>query len=98
VTSTEVRVPLLSIRPAALGDWCSLLAALRERGPAPCETSPETWWSTAATVVEAAVYGCRRCPVQVECLAYAVAAGERQGTWGGVTERERQAASIGGST
>ena len=32
---------------------------------------------------------CRRCPVTDECEAYANAAGERYGIWGGKTPRER---------
>lgn len=32
---------------------------------------------------------CAGCPVQTECLAYALAHDERFGVWGGVTERER---------
>jgi WhiB family redox-sensing transcriptional regulator len=34
---------------------------------------------------------CRTCPVRVECLAFALEAGERFGVWGGMTERERAA-------
>ena len=31
---------------------------------------------------------CRRCPVQEECLEYAVNNGEKFGIWGGLSERE----------
>ena len=34
---------------------------------------------------------CTRCPVRVECLDYALAANERHGIWGGLTERQRRA-------
>jgi WhiB family redox-sensing transcriptional regulator len=34
---------------------------------------------------------CRRCPVQEECLEYAVNNGEKFGIWGGLSERERRA-------
>jgi WhiB family transcriptional regulator, redox-sensing transcriptional regulator len=34
---------------------------------------------------------CARCPVIRECAAYAIAAGERYGVWGGLSERERLA-------
>ena len=32
---------------------------------------------------------CARCPVDAECLRYAVMTGARQGYWGGRTPRER---------
>jgi WhiB family redox-sensing transcriptional regulator len=33
---------------------------------------------------------CAGCPVRVECLAYALATGEKLGIWGGTSERERR--------
>jgi len=33
---------------------------------------------------------CARCPIQQECLSYALAAGPIQGVWGGMTEEERR--------
>jgi len=33
---------------------------------------------------------CARCPIQRECLSYALAAGSIQGVWGGMTEEERR--------
>ncbi len=33
---------------------------------------------------------CRGCPVQEECLDYALSARERYGIWGGTTARERR--------
>lgn len=33
---------------------------------------------------------CDVCPVQVDCLEYAIACREHDGVWGGHTERERQ--------
>lgn len=37
-----------------------------------------------------AVAICRRCPVQEQCLAWALDNDERFGIWGGKTERERR--------
>lgn len=33
---------------------------------------------------------CRDCPVRSECLAYALANGEKFGIWGGKSERDRR--------
>lgn len=33
---------------------------------------------------------CDKCPVQQECLSYALFNGEKFGIWGGLSERERQ--------
>jgi len=33
---------------------------------------------------------CARCPIQRECLSYALGAGSIQGVWGGTTEEERR--------
>lgn len=33
---------------------------------------------------------CADCPVQAECLDYALAHGEKYGIWGGTTEKERR--------
>ncbi len=33
---------------------------------------------------------CAVCPVQVECLEHALGYREREGVWGGATERERR--------
>jgi len=33
---------------------------------------------------------CARCPIQRECLSYALGAGAIQGVWGGMTEEERR--------
>ncbi len=34
---------------------------------------------------------CRRCPVVEQCLAWALATHQDHGTWGGLTEGEREA-------
>ncbi len=33
---------------------------------------------------------CRQCPVQNECLSYALKNQEKDGVWGGATERDRR--------
>ena len=42
----------------------------------------------AATREQQALAVCDRCPVQVECLAYAVATRQQHGVWGGKTQQE----------
>jgi hypothetical protein len=42
----------------------------------------------AATREQQALAVCDRCPVQVECMAYAVATGQQHGVWGGKTQQE----------
>ena len=32
---------------------------------------------------------CQACPVRAQCLDYALATGEKEGIWGGLTPRER---------
>ncbi len=39
---------------------------------------------------DAAKAVCLRCPVRQPCLEYALASRERDGVWGGATERERR--------
>ncbi|MEB8343027.1 WhiB family transcriptional regulator [Streptomyces endophyticus] len=41
--------------------------------------------------VEAAKEVCRRCPVIMDCLRWAVTSGQTTGVWGGTSEGERAA-------
>lgn len=82
--------PSGSVRAA--GEWAALDAALSEAaGSVPCrEGDAELWWDPTAELEAAS--GCRvSCPAVGECLAYAVAAGERYGVWGAATPGERRA-------
>jgi WhiB family redox-sensing transcriptional regulator len=84
--------------PIADGMRLVLLAALEDRGPAPCQSSPvpQAWdFDGAASrgLAVLAVEGCMSCPVRGECLVYALAAGERHGIWGGLTPPERETLS-----
>lgn len=40
--------------------------------------------------IEAAKKVCRRCPVQMQCLQWALEKGEEFGVWGATSERERR--------
>jgi WhiB family redox-sensing transcriptional regulator len=72
-----------------------LLAALEDRGPAPCQSSPvpQAWDFDGAgsrELAPVAMAGCLDCLVRGECLVYAIAAEERYGIWGGLLPRERE--------
>jgi len=56
-----------------------------------CRNHPQRrfWHGDFAAETAVALAVCRGCQVRVECLSYAVHAGERLGVWGGTTERER---------
>jgi WhiB family transcriptional regulator, redox-sensing transcriptional regulator len=70
-----------------LAEWWSLAA---------CQSAdPDLFFPASATnparaQLAAAKAVCARCPVQVECLRYAMAAGHIHGIWGGMTEEERR--------
>jgi WhiB family redox-sensing transcriptional regulator len=82
-----------AIPPQALGAWSELADVLAATGPAPCAVGdPELWWPIRGESRDQyadAVAACRVCPARGACLAYAVAAGERHGIWGGLWPRER---------
>lgn len=75
-----------TIRPLALpGDWIHD-AACRDR-------NPEDWWPVSDDKPSPeAVALCRQvCPVQEECLRWAIENDETTGLWGGYTPAERAA-------
>jgi len=53
------------------------------------QTDPEVFFPEKGGSARQARIICRRCEVRQECLAHALAAGERYGIWGGLSERER---------
>ena len=60
----------------------------------PCMVSdPESWFPDSLQVrsstVENAKRLCMACPVQAQCLAYALANPGLEGIWGGATPKER---------
>jgi WhiB family redox-sensing transcriptional regulator len=54
------------------------------------QTDPEVFFPERGGSPAAAKAVCRVCPVRVPCLAFALAAGEVFGVWGGLTGRERR--------
>jgi len=51
---------------------------------------PDIFYPAAEEDAPEAQAICAMCPVRQACLEYALAARERDGIWGGATERERR--------
>ena len=51
---------------------------------------PDTFYPATDEEAEEAKAVCATCPVRQACLEYALANRERDGVWGGLTERERR--------
>jgi WhiB family transcriptional regulator, redox-sensing transcriptional regulator len=51
---------------------------------------PDVFYPTSEEETAEAKAICMACPVQEPCLDYALASRERDGVWGGCTERERR--------
>lgn len=79
---------MLGIPTQARPAYVALVAALdrlADQGRTPvCARRPDAWSSEApAAVRREAAAACGWCPARVQCAAYAVAADERHGVWGG---------------
>src|SRR5687767_14340904 len=77
-----------AIPPKALNEWLRLAALVDEIGAVPCRTSDaEAWWPDRGEVggfaARMAIDACSVCAARDVCLAYALAADEREGIWGG---------------
>ena len=51
---------------------------------------PEIFYPPSDEEAEAAKEVCAACPVRQACLEHALTTREREGVWGGTTERERR--------
>ena len=54
------------------------------------QTDPEAFFPEKGGSTREAKKVCARCPVQTDCLNYAIEHKERFGIWGGLSERERR--------
>lgn len=54
------------------------------------QTDPETFFPEKGGSTAGAKRVCNRCPVQAQCLEYALTNNEHFGVWGGYSERERR--------
>lgn len=93
------RTPVTFGIPAdAVDAWrrlCDALAAEETAGGfIACQSDPEAWHnaSEAADTTAAALRCCQVCPALTTCRAYALAADEPSGVWGGLTVTDRQRA------
>ena len=73
-----------SILEAIVADLPDLSAGLCK------EIDPDLWYPEKGGPTQDAKQVCRRCPVQLACLQYALDNDERFGVWGGFSERERR--------
>ncbi|HUP70034.1 MAG TPA: WhiB family transcriptional regulator [Acidimicrobiales bacterium] len=53
-------------------------------------TDPDVFYPVSDEEAEPAKAICATCPVREPCLEYALSTRERDGVWGGATERERR--------
>ncbi len=74
------------------------LGELKWQDQAACKPYPQEWWfpnaERSSHQYAAARAVCEQCPVQDECLAYAMAHEEphyEYGMWGGLAPRQRRA-------
>lgn len=54
------------------------------------QVDPDLWFPEKGGSTREAKRVCTGCPVQPDCLAYALENAERFGIWGGLSERERR--------
>ncbi len=77
MTATRFRKARVATSDGGPGEW---------RKQAACRNHPELHWYRCSNepLDRDAITMCSRCPVRIECLAYAVEAHEPAGIWGGV--------------
>jgi WhiB family transcriptional regulator, redox-sensing transcriptional regulator len=68
-----------------------LLSAMdNEGGVVPCQQWPDLFFPNIGETSEPAKKLCQGCPIMLQCLAYALQAGELYGVWGGASALERK--------
>ncbi len=90
--TTDLGIPLHAV-PA----WEAMHEAITGTGPTPCSGRDRDDWTGTPRQQERAASRCLDCAVLPMCGAYAAAAGEPYGTWGGLTAKDRQAQAKGGA-
>jgi hypothetical protein len=77
-------------------EYRALMDAIDEVGQTPCTNAPQFFfssddqdWGEKMANINAAKKLCSLCPVQMQCLEYALTAREHDGVWGGLSSAER---------
>src|SRR3954462_1479608 len=94
VPGDPASLPTPRVPPGARDAWQELKAVLDRLGVVPCQSGdPDAWWPSRTSFRGAgrAIEACHACAAQEACLAYALAADERFGIWGGLQPDERKA-------
>lgn len=73
-------------------EYSKFLQAIKASGQNPVcmETDPELFFPETWAQARDAKKLCGNCPVQTECLKFALANNEHDGIWGGLTPEERR--------
>lgn len=73
-------------------NYLKLMRAIKKSGANPVcmETDPELFFPDTWTQARDAKKLCSTCPVQRECLTYALESNQLDGIWGGLTLDERR--------
>jgi WhiB family redox-sensing transcriptional regulator len=78
-------------RPEEVNEMNAHLSAASWRRRAACRgVDPEVFYPVTDDDAGTAKSICSTCPVREACLEHALSAREREGIWGGATERERR--------
>ena len=91
VQGPSQRPKAATVREPALREavWSATETAWRERGA--CKgLDPQIFYPETDEEADTAKRVCAQCHVQTACLEYALQFREREGVWGGTTERERR--------
>lgn len=86
--SLPKRAPALSYTSLSEYDWGYLDAPWRKEG-ACLDADPDLFFPDQGVPNKEGRAICESCPVQTECLTFALENGERHGIWGGLTQDER---------
>lgn len=86
--SLPKRAPSLPYTSLAEYDWGYLDAPWRKEGLC-LDADPDLFFPDQGVPNKEGRAICEACPVQTECLSFAIENGERHGIWGGLTQDER---------
>lgn len=79
----------LGVPEHARAEWNAMHEQILRTGPTPCAGPDRDHWTGTPAQQARAADQCLDCPALDACLAYARAADERTGVWGGLTPSER---------